>query len=84
MIITIDQAADVLGKTVNEVMFLVQDKRLSVVQIEDKEIVYLADGRVEFNDEPSEPEWMFEFDEVLRVKKLLEESLDGQLKTLLG
>lgn len=83
MQISLDQAAEVLGKTPDEVLFIVQDGRMQAIQTKDTEIKYLTDGRVEFNDEPAEPSWMFEFEEVLRVKKELEESLDGQLNLLL-
>jgi hypothetical protein len=83
MEISLQQAADVLGKTEDEVLFIVQDGRMQAIQKEDTEIKYLADGRIEFNDEVSQPAWMFDFNEVLRVKKELEESLDGQLKVLL-
>lgn len=84
MKVSLQQAAEVLGKTPDEVLFLVQDGRMQANQSQDTEIKYLADGRVEFNEEPANPEWIFEFDEVLRVKKELDESLDGELKTLLG
>ena len=80
--ISLSQAAGILGKTQDEVLYMVQDKRLRVVEVKDTELTYLADGRVEFN-KPSEPKWQFELDEVLRAKKALEEGLDGQLQTLL-
>lgn len=83
MNLSLKQAADIIGKTTDEVLYMVQDKRLVAVECKDTELTYLADGRVEFN-EPSTPEWQFELDEVLRAKKELEEGLDGQLQTLLG
>lgn len=82
MVITLTQAAEIIGKSEDEVLFMVQDERLPVVEYKDTELTYLADGRVEFN-EPANPEWKFELDAVLKAKKELEEGLDGQLQVLL-
>lgn len=82
MKLTLTQASEVIGKTPDEVLYMVQDGRLAASNEPDNELVYLADGRVEFN-EPSDPAWVFDFDEVLRAKKELDEGLDGQIRTLL-
>lgn len=83
MELSLQQAAEILSKTPDEVLFIVQDGRMTAIQKEDTEIKYLADGRVEFNNEPAEPSWAFELQEVLRVKKELEEDLDGTLKLIM-
>lgn len=83
MELTLQQASDVLGKTPDEVLFVVQDKRLKAQIKKDAEITYLDDGRIEFNDKSSEPEWVFKFDDVIKFKKELDESLDGELKRIL-
>ena len=83
MNLTLQQAADVLGKTPDEVLFIVQDKRLKAQTLRDTEIQYNEDGTIRFLDEPSEPEWQFKFDDVIEVKKELEEGLDGELKEIL-
>ena len=84
MQVTTKQAADILGKSEDEVLFLVQDKRLNVSAVEDKEINYLPDGRIEFVAGRQDPVWMFEFNDVIQVKKEIEESLDGELQQLLA
>ena len=83
MNLTLQQAADVLGKTPDEVLFIVQDKRLKAKTLHDTEIKYNEDGTIEFVDEPSEPEWQFKFEDVIELKKELEEDLDGTLKKIL-
>lgn len=82
MKLTLSEAAAILGKTKDETLYMVQDGRLFATQSTDTELTYLADGRVEFND-PTELEWLFELDEVLRAKKELDQGLDGQIKQLL-
>jgi len=83
MQLSLSQASQILGKSHDEVLFMVQEKRLKVIQLQDKEIKYLADGRVEFNDEQSDPSWVFDFDEVIRAKKELDEGLDGQIRSIM-
>lgn len=65
MDLTLTQAADVLTKTEDEVMFLVQTNQLQALVDQES----LA--------------WRFRLDEVLSVKKLLEESAESQQQLLL-
>jgi hypothetical protein len=83
MQISLEQAADVLGKTTDEVLFIVQDGRLSAVPVPDPEISYNEDGTIKFAEESGEPMWSFDFEDVLAVKKELDEGLDGTLREIL-
>lgn len=84
MDLNITQASDVLGKTPDEVLFMVQDGRLDAKFQQDAEIKYLDDGRIEFTGKgESTPEWIFDFDNVIKAKKELDESLDGELRDIL-
>lgn len=83
MQISLKQAADVLGKTPDEVLFIVQDGRLSAAPVPDPEISYNEDGTVKFSEKSGEPMWAFEFEDVLAVKKELDAGLDGTLRQIL-
>lgn len=62
-----EQAADILRKTVDELLYIVQDGRLTSYTEETDTTI----------------DWVFELDEVLAVKKQLDEDLDGQLRQIL-
>ena len=83
MELSLQQAADVLGKTVDEVLFIVQDGRLSAIPVPDPEISYNEDGTVVFSEVSGEPAWSFKFEDVIAVKKDLDEGLDGTLRNIL-
>lgn len=83
MDISLDQAAAILGKTPNEVLFIVQDGRLEATTVADPEIKYLEDGRIEFVGERADPEFTFKFDDVIEFKKKLDEGLDGEIRQIL-
>lgn len=83
MELTLQQAADVIGKTPDEVLFVVQDGRLSCKVLSDPEIKYNEDGTVTFVGDAGDPEYRFDFNEVIALKKELEEGLDGTLKEIL-
>jgi hypothetical protein len=84
MELTLQQAADVIGKTPDEVLFIVQDGRLSCKVLTDPEIAYNEDGTITFVGERSDPEYRFDFNEVITFKKELDEGLDGTLRTILS
>jgi len=83
MELTLQNAADILGKTPDEVLFVVQDKRLNCKVLSDPEIQYNEDGTITFVGERSEPEYRFDFNEVIAFKKELDEGLDGTLRQIL-
>ena len=84
MELTLQQAADVIGKTTDEVLFVVQDGRLPCKILADPEIEYNDDGTITFVGEKSNGvEYRFAFDDVLAFKKELDESLDGELRQIL-
>lgn len=67
MRVSLSQAAKILGKSDDEVMFLVQQDRLQSFIIEDEVNI----------------DWEFELDNVLRLKSEIDEGLDGTLRRLL-
>lgn len=83
MELTLEQAADVIGKTPDEILFVVQDGRLPVKILSDPEIIYNEDGTVSFTGEKSNPEYRFQFEDVIAFKKELDEGLDGTLRQIL-
>jgi len=83
MELTLQNTADILGKTPDEVLFIVQDKRLNCKVLSDPEIQYNEDGTVTFVGDRSDPEYRFNFNDVITFKKELDEGLDGQLKSIL-
>lgn len=83
MELTLQQAADVVGKTPDEILFIVQDGRLNCKILSDPEIQYNDDGTVTFVGERADPEYRFAFDEVIALKKELDEGLDGTIREIL-
>ena len=83
MELTLQQAADVIGKTPDEILFVVQDGRLPCKVLADPEIQYNDDGTITFVGEKSEPEYRFAFDDRIAFKKSLDEGLDGELRQIL-
>ena len=86
MKITIQQAAEILNRTENEILFIARNEnRLAIQMSKDEEIVYNSDGTVRFLDEveQTEPEWWFELDDVLAFKKEMDEGLVGEVEGIL-
>lgn len=83
MELTLQQAADVVGKTPDEILFIVQDGRLNCKILSDPEIQYNDDGTVTFVGERADPEYRFDFNEVITLKKELDEGLDGTIREIL-
>jgi hypothetical protein len=84
MELTLQQAADVIGKTPDEILFVVQDGRLNCKILSDPEITYNEDGTISFTGVTGgNPEYRFDFNEVIAFKKELDEGLDGTLRQIL-
>lgn len=83
MELTLAQASDVIGKTPDEVLFIVQDGRLPCKVLADPEIQYNEDGTITFVGSKADPEYRFQFEDVIAVKKELDEGLDGTIREIL-
>lgn len=84
MKINLDQTAQILGKSVNEVLFVVQDKRLAAKIKKDADMIFNEDGTVQFIDtDDTTVDWEFDLTEVLEFKRDLDAGLDGTIKRLL-
>lgn len=84
MKINLDQTAQILGKSVNEVLFVVQDKRLAAKIKKDADMIFNEDGTVQFIDtDDNTVDWEFDLTEVLEFKRDLDAGLDGTIKRLL-
>jgi len=84
MKISLEQTASILNKSVDEVLFVVQDKRLQAEIKQDGDMVFNDDGTVRFiEDADPGVNWEFELDDVLRFKQELDADLDGTLKSIL-
>ena len=85
MRITLQQAADILNRTEDEVLFIsLHENRLESHQKMDNDIVYNEDGTVRFVEGDRDPVWEFDLDEVLAFKKEMEEGLVGEVEELLS
>lgn len=84
MKISLEQAASILNKSKDEVLFVVQDKRLHAEIKQDGDMVFNDDGTVRFiEDADPGVNWEFELDDVLKFKEELDADLDGTLKNIL-
>jgi len=84
MKIDLEQTAKILNKTSDEVLFIVQDKRLNAELKRDGDMIFNEDGTVRFVEtDKKDVVWEFELDEVLELKQSLDADLDGTLKKIL-
>lgn len=84
MKLNLEQTAQILGKTINEVLFVVQDKRLAAKIKKDADMIFNEDGTVQFIDtNDTSVDWEFDLNEVLEFKRDLDAGLDGTIKRLL-
>ena len=84
MKLNLEQTAQILGKTINEVLFVVQDKRLAAKIKKDADMIFNEDGTVQFIDtNDTSVDWEFDLNEVLQFKRDLDAGLDGTIKRLL-
>lgn len=84
MKISLKQAATILNKSEDEVLFIVQDGRLSSVIKKDDDMIFNEDGTVKFVEtDDNSVDWEFDMDEVLVFKQELDASLDGTIQQIL-
>lgn len=84
MKISLEQAASILNKSKDEVLFVVQDNRLQAEIKQDGDMVFNDDGTVRFiEDADTGVNWEFELEDVLKFKEELDADLDGTLKNIL-
>lgn len=84
MRITLQQAADILNRSEDEVLFIsLHENRLESHQKMDNDIVYNEDGTVRFVEGDRDPSWEFNLDDVLSFKKEMEEGLVGEVEDIL-
>jgi hypothetical protein len=84
MRITLQQAADILNRTEDEVLFIsLHENRLESHQKMDNDIVYNEDGTVRFVEGDRDPSWEFNLEDVLSFKKEMEEGLVGEVEDIL-
>jgi len=86
MKISLEQAAQILGKTENEVLYVVQDRRLNACIKKDADMIFNEDGTVTFLNNvvgDKKVDWEFNLAEVLNFKRELDAGLDGTLKRIL-
>ena len=84
MKLSLEQTASILNKSTDEVLFVVQDKRLPAEIKQDGDMVFNDDGTVRFIEGmESGVQWEFELDDVLAFKKELDADLDGTLRQIL-
>ena len=86
MKITLSQAAAILNRSEDEVLFIANsEQRLPITLVSDQELTYNRDGTISFNDdvEHTTPEWIFELEDVLAFKKDMDEGLVGTVEKLL-
>lgn len=86
MKINIEQASQILNKTIDEVLFIVQDGRLNAVLEKDNDMIFNEDGTVRFLDnENTKLDWEFDLDDLLSFKKkYLDNDLDGKIKQIMS
>jgi len=85
MRITLQQAADILNRSEDEVLFIsLHENRLESHQKMDNDIVYNEDGTVRFVEGDRDPSWEFELEDVLTFKKEMEEGLVGEVEEILN
>jgi hypothetical protein len=84
MKISLEQAASILARTQDEVLYLssVENKLVSFMVMDD-DIIYNEDGTVSFQEGIRDPVWEFEIDEVLKLKKEMDEGLVGEVEGIL-
>jgi len=84
MNLDLDQTAKILGKTSDEVLYIVQDKRLPAKIKMDADMKYNDDGTVSFVETAEKNVvWEFDLTDVLKLKEELDKDLDGTLKQIL-
>lgn len=85
MNITLDQAAAILNRSTDTVLYLAQqEKRFEAHLVSDNDMVYNKDGTVSFVDGSRDPLWEFNLQEILEFKKEMDENLCGEIEEILN
>lgn len=84
MNITVEQAAGILDRTEDEVLFIaLVEKRLNPSVKQDDDIIYNDDGTVSFTEGNRDPVWEFDINEVLAFKQVMDQELSGEVENIL-
>ena len=86
MKITLAQASEILSRTEDEVLYIANsEQRLPITLVSDQELTYNKDGTISFNDdvEYTQPEWVFQLQDVLDFKKEMDQGLVGTVEGIL-
>lgn len=84
MNISVEQAAGILDRTEDEVLYIaLVEKRLNPLIKQDDDIIYNEDGTVSFVEGNRDPVWELNLDEVLKFKQEMEQELAGEIEEIL-
>jgi len=84
MNISVEQAAGILDRTEDEVLYIaLVEKRLHPHIKQDDDIIYNDDGTVSFVEGNRDPVWEFSLDEILKFKQEMEKELAGEIEDIL-
>lgn len=84
MRITLEQAADILNRTREEVLYIANNEKRLPIEIEmDNDMVRNEDGTVSFIEGNEEPQWHLQLEDVLAFKKQMDEGLVGEVERIL-
>lgn len=84
MRITLDQAADILSRTREEVLYIANNEKRLPIEFEmDNDMVRNEDGTVSFVEGNEEPQWHLQLEDVLAFKKQMDEGLVGEVEEIL-
>ena len=85
MEISLDQAAAILNRSVDEVLYIANvENRLPVKSVIADDIFYNEDGTVKFAEELEDPKWAFDLNDVLEFKVKMEQELVGEVEDILN
>ena len=84
MKISLKQAAEILNRTTEEVLYIANNEKRLPIEIEmDNDMVRNEDGTVSFVDGNEEPQWHLQLEDVLAFKKQMDEGLVGEVEEIL-
>jgi hypothetical protein len=84
MEISLEQAAAILNRSVDEVLYIANvENRLAAKSIIADDISYNEDGTVKFAEELEDPKWAFDLNDVLEFKVKMEQELVGEVEGIL-
>jgi hypothetical protein len=84
MRISLEQAATILARTQDEVLyFSAVEHKIKQHMVMDDDIVYNEDGTVSFTEGNRDPVWEFDLDDVLNLKQDMDNGLCGEIESIL-